>query len=184
MDGRMMKMKSKGLLLVLFMVMFFAFAGCDENTDIEFHLNVSVDTIPLGEPYEDPGVTAKINGFIYQTEVTDYTVDTSEVGIYHITYTLDHLDRTLSLTRVVTVIDETPPEITLNPGIDTLLTGETWTDESVEVTDNSDGVIDIETIGSVDTSSPGTYEITYVATDEYGNQNETTRIVTVLDESR
>lgn len=181
---RMMTMKSKGLLLILLMVMTFVFSACGENTDIEFHLNESVDTIPLDVTYDDPGVTAKINGFIYQTEVTENTVDTSEPGIYHITYTLNHLDRTLTLTRIVTVIDDTPPTITLNPGIDTLLTGETWADESVEVTDNSDGAIDIETIGSVDTSTPSTYEITYVATDDYGNQNQATRIVTVLDESQ
>ena len=177
-------MKSKGLLLILLLMVTFVFAGCTENTSIDFYLNESVDTISVGETYDDPGVTAIINGFDYHTEVTENTVDTSETGIYHITYTLHHLDRTLTLTRVVTVIDDTPPTITLNPGKDTLTTGETWTDASVEVTDNTEGPIDIDIIGSVDTSTPGTYEITYVATDDYENQNHLTRIVTVLDDSQ
>jgi xanthosine utilization system XapX-like protein len=79
------------------------------------------------------------------------------------------------------VIDQTPPVLTLNLGIDTILVGEEWIDESATVIDNSNEAIEIVVTGSVNTSVAGTYEITYTATDSSGNTSSIKRFVTVYE---
>lgn len=166
---------------MIFIIFAFLLTGCYADASITFELREGVDTVAVGSVYEDPGVIAEVNGMDYHTEVTENTVDTSEPGIYRITYSLTHFDHTETLTRIVTVIDDTPPDITINPGTDTVIVGDTWHDARVTVEDATGEDVTVETRGSVDTTTAGTYTITYVATDEYGNESRATRIVTVID---
>ncbi|MFW5847742.1 MAG: immunoglobulin-like domain-containing protein [bacterium] len=170
-------------LLLLFISIIFIFISCSDTTnEISFTLKPGLDTINLNSEYTDPGAEAYINGEIQDYEVTENTVDTSQIGIYYITYELPtHGNNIYVLTRIITVIDEIPPEISLNPGIDTIKIGQEWTDSSVTVSDNSNEEITIETIGEVDNTTRGRYSITYIATDAYGNQSEITRIVNVTN---
>ena len=79
----------------------------------------------------------------------------------------------------VEVIDTTAPvievgEIRINVG-----DGIAWKKQAT-VTDNSDGKIDIKVDSSaVNTSAPGTYTVTYTATDESGNSSSATATVIV-----
>ena len=57
--------------------------------------------------------------------------------------------------------------------------GETYTDPGATATDNVDGNVQVTTSGSVDTSTPGTYTITYTAVDNAGNRATATRTVVV-----
>lgn len=66
--------------------------------------------------------------------------------------------------------DTTAPVITLVGGSQISLTvGDTWTDPGATVTDNSGETITATATGTVDTSTAGTYTITYNATDTAGN---------------
>ena len=68
-------------------------------------------------------------------------------------------------TRTVTVVDTTAPVITVTGGTATVELGSTYTDAGA----TADGGETVTTSGSVDTSTVGTYTITYSATDASGN---------------
>ncbi|MEX1045088.1 MAG: DNA/RNA non-specific endonuclease [Chthoniobacterales bacterium] len=76
--------------------------------------------------------------------------------------------------------DTTPPVITLagaNPLY--LPVGATFVEPGVSALDAIDGSVDVQTSGTVDTATRGTYVLTYTATDAAGNVTTETREVTV-----
>ncbi len=80
--------------------------------------------------------------------------------------------------------DHEGPVITLNGDVEmTVSRGEEFTDPGVSsVVDDFDGTLDVDSVtisGEVDTSTVGTYEITYTATDSLNNVGSVTRTVTV-----
>ena len=167
--------------LVMLISILFLISGCVEPNPnlIQITLNASIDTIELGSTYQDPGATARYGVLILGVSTDQSMLDTSKVGVYEITYTATHKNFSKTIKRMVTIIDTTPPIITLNPGIDTLFEGEIWVDEGVTVFDQSDGEIEVIVIGSVGSSS-GVYEITYQAKDIHGNQSSIKRFVYVI----
>ena len=132
------------------------------------------DTVELGATWTDAGATADGG----ETVTTSGSVDTSTVGTYTITYSAtDASGNTSSETRTVTVVDTTAPVISVTSGTDTVELGATWTDAGA----TADGGETVTTSGTVDTSTVGTYTITYSATDASGNTSSETRTVTVVD---
>ena len=83
-----------------------------------------------------------------------------------------------------TATDNTPPVITLagNESIEVVYNA-VFGDLGAEAHDGIDGAITVTTQGAVDTSMPGTYEITYTATDASGNSSQATRTVVVLEDT-
>ncbi|HVW71619.1 MAG TPA: immunoglobulin-like domain-containing protein, partial [Candidatus Paceibacterota bacterium] len=82
--------------------------------------------------------------------------------------------------------DHQAPVITLNgDATETLTVGDTYTEEGATATDNVDGTDPVIIGGdTVDTSTAGTYTVTYNATDEAGNAaEEVTRTVIVNEAS-
>ena len=78
--------------------------------------------------------------------------------------------------------DTTPPVITItgsNPL--TIAAGSAFTDPGATALDAVDGEVAVSATGSVNTSVPGNYIITYSATDEAGNTATATRTVIVAD---
>jgi hypothetical protein len=71
------------------------------------------------------------------------------------------------------------PTITLVGGDISLTVGDTYQEPGTTVTDNIDTGLTASSSGSVDTSVPGSYLITYTATDLSGNTSNKTRTVTV-----
>ncbi len=147
---------------------------------LEFTLNSGIDTTELNEPYQDPGATAKYGFKVLTVEVISNNVDVTTIGVYEIVYQATYASLTQTLKRVVTVIDETPPTLQLNPGIDTITVGTQWVDAGVTMSDNSGLAIDLVIIGEVG-SIPGIYIIRYVATDVYLNQSQIERVVYVIE---
>lgn len=163
------------LLLILFL------SSCQEPSAefIVIQLSSGVDTVEIGASYIDPGATAKYGLRNLEVQVISNTVDTQILGTYEIIYQATHDNFTKTAKRMVTVIDETPPLIVLNPGLDTIYLDETWVDAGVVVTDASNGDITITQTGTV-LSTPGEYMITYIATDESGNSSTKVRFVNVI----
>lgn len=82
---------------------------------------------------------------------------------------------------LVKLVDSTKPVITLNGDATVELTvGDAYVDAGATATDDIDGSINVTTTGSVDTTTAGTYILTYNATDAAGNVADTlTRTVIV-----
>ncbi|MCU0256245.1 MAG: HYR domain-containing protein [Vicinamibacterales bacterium] len=88
-----------------------------------------------------------------------------------------------SVNFTVRVADSTPPVITF-PGGTTTLTldaGTTFVDPGAVASDLVDGAVTVTVAGSVDTTVPGTYTLTYTATDAALNTATLEITVTVVD---
>jgi len=84
----------------------------------------------------------------------------------------DLLGYSASKSYKVTIEDPHAPSITLNgPESITIIEGEDFTDPGATVEDNCGAVIEVT--GNVDSYAKGTYTLTYMATDDWGNQSET-----------
>jgi endoglucanase Acf2 len=131
-----------------------------------------------GTPYSDPGATATDDG----TNVPVVTTGTvgAAAGVYTLTYTAtDEAGNTATATRTVTVADTTAPEITLL-GTSTVVQAEgtPYVDAGASAHDTVDGAVPVIASGTVG-SAPGTYTLTYTATDSAGNAATATRTVIV-----
>ena len=150
-------------------------------------------TVTAGTAFDDPGVTC--------TDETDPNpsldfdivyIDLNTPGDYTITYTCTDAsgNDATAVTWTVTVIamgaeppeDSTPPTITLN-GLSavTITAGTTYMEQGATCTDDTDPAPTVTTSGTVDTSNPGTYTVTYTCTDSSGNGSTISRTVTVVD---
>ena len=140
-----------------------------------------------GFPYTEQSGTAEDNkdGTV-PVVVGGDTVDTNTKGTYYVTYSASDSDGNIGThIRQVTVVDTTPPVITLN-GASTINVNinSTYTELGASANDHCDGVLTV-TIGgdTVDTTTVGTYIVTYTATDSEGNTTTVTRTVNVIDET-
>ena len=178
--------------------------GAAESTTFELRIAVGTepDTIPpeitligpatvtvqLGATYTDAGATAtdNVDGDITDSIVVDNPVDTRVAGTYTVTYRVtDQAGNTTVATRTVIVqalADTVPPDITLiGPATVTVQLGATYTDAGATATDNADGDITNRIVvdNPVDTSSAGTYTVSYSVEDLAGNSAVATRTVIV-----
>ncbi|WP_276643472.1 DUF5011 domain-containing protein [Caldibacillus debilis] len=155
------------------------------NGDNPLYLNV-------GDEFVDPGATATddVDGDLTEQIVVTGSVDTSKPGEYILTYTVsDSAGNEATETRTVIVRevqepDTTPPVITLkgdNPLY--LNVGDEFVDPGATATDDVDGDLteQIVVTGSVDTSKPGEYTLTYTVSDSAGNTASVTRTVIVQE---
>jgi uncharacterized repeat protein (TIGR02543 family) len=144
-----------------------------------------------GDTYTDQGATATddVSGDLTSSIVTTNPVDTLNSGTYTVTYTVtDAASNTTSIGRIVTVNeiasspDLTPPVISITGSASITLTeGDTYADAGATATDDVSGDLtsSIVTTNPVDTSSPGTYTVTYTVTDAASNTTSIGRIVNV-----
>jgi len=140
-------------------------------------------TVGVGNAFNDPGARATddVDGAV--TVVSSGEVDTSALGTYTIAYSAtDRAGNTSRAERTVHVVDDTPPVVTLNGSAeDTVVSGQAYVELGATASDNVDGVLPVDVTGSVDTTQPGTYTVTYSATDAAGNEGSATRTITVSE---
>jgi hypothetical protein len=143
----------------------------------------------------DPIVTFVNN---IQQEATAATITTASAKTYTIIYkATDAAGNMSTATRTVIVGtpgdtggsgqqqqgsgDTTKPVVVLNGAAAMQLTvGGTFTDPGATATDDTDGTITPVASGSVDTTTAGSYSLTYSATDKAGNIGTAGRMVTVV----
>ena len=142
-------------------------------------------TLTVGDAYEELGATA-VDAVGNPVEVTtDATsVDTGAAGTYTVRYSVDTAESPIIITRTVVVEDSVrdtlPPVITLSGDSSiTLTVGDAYEELGASATDATDGTVAVIISGEVNTSSIGTYTITYTATDAAGNSASATRTVTI-----
>ena len=185
------------LLLLAFSFTFLAACGGSGSTSNEDTLQPVQDTTPptislngdakltieAGSDYTELGATASDN-VDGQVDVSiSGSVDIMTVGTYTLTYTAsDKAGNVATATRTVSVVDTSPPTLTLTGGVELTLEGGTdYQEQGATANDNVDGQVDVSISGTVDTMTLGIYTLTYTASDKAGNQASVKRIISVVD---
>ncbi len=148
-------------------------------------------TLEVNTAYTELGATANdsLDGDLTASIVIDTTaLDPTTVGSYTVTYNVNDAagNAATQVTRTVNVVDTTPPVITLtgaNPQVIEALNA--YTELGATASDNLDGDLSASIVidaSAVDTSTPGSYVVTYDVMDAAGNAaTQVTRTVTVQD---
>lgn len=139
--------------------------------------------------FEDPGASATDNydgdltAKILPSRTEKVFTEGERKGETEYVYTYSVLDAAGNsgfALRTVIVKDVTPPVITLKGGDSvSVVKGQPYQEPGATAQDNVDGEIAVSVSGAVNTSSEGTYTVTYTAEDAAGNKSEATRKVTV-----
>ena len=137
--------------------------------------------------FVDPGATATDNhdNNLSSLIVVSGSVNENSLGTYNLLYDVNDSSGNAAVTviRQVTVLDDLPPVITLTgDSVVYLAIGDSYVDDGATANDNYDGVLTgaIVTSGTVNTSTVGTYTISFNVTDSNGNQaTQVTRTVIV-----
>ena len=134
--------------------------------------------------YEDPGYKAIDE---YEGDITD-RVKVSKIEInetkFNIKYEVeDSSGNKAEKERHITIVDDIPPNLTLNGSYDmTIYLNGKYEEKGAKAEDEKDGDLTdkISVEGSVDTSKEGTYTITYKVSDLSGNESKEERKVKVI----
>jgi hypothetical protein len=176
----MRKLRILSILLFIFIL-----AGCNVTPlgedDLSITLKPGIDTVEINTAFVDAGVTAMIGTRTIEGTITENTVDITTTGQYTVTYEVSRYGYSKTVTRYVNIVDNTPPTLSLKPGVDTIIKGQTWTDAGVNAEDNSLGTVSVVVTGSANVNTAGEYVITYTGTDESGNVSTIIRYVNVLN---
>ncbi|HXJ56015.1 MAG TPA: immunoglobulin-like domain-containing protein, partial [Verrucomicrobiae bacterium] len=149
-------------------------------------LNGAADvTLECHTSYTDAGATASDScaGSLTATAVS--TVDINTVGDYTVTFNVTDPSGNAADTvvRAVHVRDTIKPVISRNgSAVVTVECHTSYTDAGATASDTCAGAVPVTTSGSVNVNLPGSYTITYNATDPSGNHADTiSRTVNVVD---
>lgn len=196
------KTLSNDRLTLYFDVIASNYAGADRKT---LTLNVTLDApnkkpvitivgenpkyLVAGNAYTDAGATAfdEEDLDITSNITTTNLVNSAVAGTYQVKYDVQDSEGLAADQKIRTVIVAPPPNdrpiITRIGAFSITITeGDTYNDAGATAEDNQDGNIThlIQTVNPVNTSSPGTYTITYDVTDSGGlAANTVERIVVV-----
>ena len=158
--------------------------GADTTAPVITLNGAATMSVAQGATFTDPGATAvdAVDGNVAVS--VSGSVDTATIGSYTLTYAAtDAAGNAATKTRKVTVTavaDTTAPVVSLTGDtIISLTQFETFTDPGATATDDVDDPISVATTGTVDTDTPGTYTLTYTATDSAGNSAHINRVVTI-----
>jgi len=114
---------------------------------------------------------------------TSFTAtDVTPTGPVSVSVTVSNIYGETTTNATLTVVDTTPPVITLNGSNSvTVECHGSFTDPGATAFDACSGSASVQTAGSVDVNTPGIYTLTYTAADSSGNTNHATRTVNVTD---
>ena len=137
-------------------------------------------------PYSELGATVSDNCGGSLAATPSGNVNVNVVGSYTITYMATDAagNAALPVTRIVSVVDTTAPVLTLNGGSPVSVECHTsFNDPGAVAVDSCDTSVPVTVSGFVDINVPGSYTLTYSATDDSGNNATSARTVNVVDAS-
>ncbi len=139
-----------------------------------------------GTPYNDPVTATDVCfGDLTDSIVRSGEVDSGRSGTYVMTYSVtDPVGHSATQSRRVTVRDTLPPAITvLGPLEDSYQCGSTYVDPGATANDRCSGAVPVTATRTGNPNQPGSFTITYSATDSSGNSitSPNVRHVTVTD---
>lgn len=144
-------------------------------------------TVSLGiyEQYKELGVEAYIKEKDISKEVIidNSKVDMNTLGTYEVTYTINYKDKKYVLNRIIEVVDNKSPVLTLI-GNDEIIVkeGNSYNELGCTAVDNYDDKVNekIQIINYVNTNVTGLQTVSYFVTDDSGNTSSITRKVIVI----
>jgi len=138
-------------------------------------------TVECHTTFVDPGATAHNSNGDSVPVTTSGTVDVNTPGTYVITYSATDGTNNVSVSRTVTVVDTLGPNIILNGNDPMTVECHTpFVDPGAIAVDSCAGSVPVTASGTVDPNTPGSYQITYSASDG-ANDASATRTVIVMD---
>ena len=150
------------------------------NTSGTFNYSVVIDN-HLDQTSLAPYVSATVSNVVSGTISVIYIETANSATTINAS---DTSTSTYSGTTTSTIsADTTPPVISITGSASiTISEGDTYTDAGATATDDVSGDLtsSIVTTNPVDTSTPGTYTVTYTVTDAAGNTTSIGRMITVL----
>lgn len=160
----------------------FAFASFASDTTLVLKGDNPLH-IQAGEPFDDPGATAKLNGKDVSDKIkTSGEVDTLKEGSYDYSYTYRYLAKSLSRKRTVIVEDTKGPEISLKDGDKvTVSSMDFYKEPGYTAIDTMDGDC-TDSVKITQKKNKDNVKITYTATDSKGNKSKAIRTVILKDE--
>lgn len=156
----------------------------DNGNPIIVTETILVKTIECHSSFTPPTATAVSGcGNTPLPVTTTGAVNANTPGTYEIVYSAVDNAGNDAETRVrVTVVDTTAPVITLNGASPMTVECHTsFTDPGASAADACEGPVAVSVSGSVNPDVPGTYTITYTATDSGSRTTTATRTVNVVD---
>ena len=140
----------------------------------------------VAEKYKEPGFTAtdNLDGDITDKVKVSGKVDDKTPGTYTIKYTVEdsYKKNKAEAKRTVIVKEAPPPAISLAGSAEiSVAEGGSYAEPGYSASHELEGDITdrVKVSGSVDTSTPGSYTLTYTVKDSYGHTATATRTVTV-----
>ncbi len=153
--------------------------------------DISVEAVDgQGTPATDGTIASFLGGAGASDAVSAVTLSHDAPSVFPLGTTVvtfvatDAAGNSAQATARVTVVDTTPPVLTLN-GTNpiNLETGEGFVDPGATAQDSVDGEVSVNVSGAVDTSVAGDYVLVYTATDKQGNTSRVERTVHVKKKS-
>ena len=142
-------------------------------------------TIKYKDSYKEKGAKASYKDLDISKKIEiDSKLDNNHVGEYKITYTIKYKKQKKSVFRIVNVIDDTKPEITLNgDNVITIYKDSKYEEPGAKATDDYDGDLTdkISITGLVDTKTIGEYKVTYKVKDSSDNESSIERTIKVIE---
>jgi len=140
-------------------------------------------TVECHTSFSDPGAAAFDNCAGSLPISVSGSVDVNTPGTYTLSYSAtDSSGNSETITRTVLVVDTTKPLVSLNgESTISLETHSTFSDPGATAADSCAGPLPVTVSGAVDVNTPGTYVLSYSATDPSGNIGTATRTVVVGD---
>ena len=144
-------------------------------------------TVTLGiyDEYEELGVEAyvKKKDLSKNVLIDSSKVDMNTLGTYEVTYTINYKDKNYVLNRIIEVVDNKAPVLTLI-GNDEIIVkeGNSYNELGCTAVDNYDDKVNekIQIINYVNTNVTGLQTVSYFVTDDSGNTSSITRKVIVI----
>lgn len=141
------------------------------------------EVVSYGKEYVDKGIEAytKLKSINDKVEVVG-KVDTNKLGKYEIIYKVPYFNKYKEYKRIVTVVDDEKPVLTLNGDENTTQSfGIDFSDPGVNAKDNHDGDITDKVTTEKIEIDDNNYKIAYKVTDSSGNKSIVYRYIKIVD---
>ena len=174
----------RSLICLLALILVTVAFGCDSR-DETLQINFRGDReiyVECFTTYVEPGAFAQFGDQQVEVQISGDAVDTNKLGSYLLKYTAQAKNRLVTAYRTVHVVDSEAPKIQLvGAEYYSINEGQPYAELGCVVTDNYDGDLSEQVIvsGKVNRHIPGQYELTYTATDSFGNVSSVKRFVSV-----
>ena len=148
---------------------------------IELNGNVEV-SIGKDTMYREMGITETNDVIGDLILAIENNVDSSQLGDYSVVYLAKDKRSSTKLKRVVHVIDNRPPTLTLvGDKIVRMAYESYYKEKGATAVDDVDGKVSVSIEGKVNNKKIGFYKIVYKAKDKAGNESKIVREVEVVD---